>query len=407
MIRRLAALCLLTIGSIEGAFGQDVRVPQPEISTIMNEAGSQIAGSTASSVLPQELTTQIELPATHLSEIALHAFSEAGANTRSAKDAAIYRLVAPAVVLIVTRDGLGSGSLVSTQGQIITNWHVVQGYSDVAVVFKPALEGSKPTGDEIVRGHVLKYDAVSDLALVQVDLVPSGRTPIRLGDLSEMNIGSDVHAIGHPTGENWSYTKGVISQYRLGYEWKVDELKHKADVIQTQTPINPGNSGGPLLADSGRLIGINSFKSAGEGLNFAVSVEDVNRFLARSISRLPEAQINPSKQTCQSKQVFRSRNKENDSLLVGYDTNCGGKANAIYVTPDKQSDPIMLKVDRNGDGRADVIFFDYKRKGNWELSFWDENYDGHWTLVGYHPDGSLKPSRFESYETFRSRVAGR
>jgi hypothetical protein len=60
-------------------------------------------------------------------------------------------------------------------------------------------------------------------------------------------------------------------------------------------------------------------------------------------------------------------------------------------------------IDRNGDGQADVMYFDFKRSGKWDLSFWDENYDGHWTLVGYHPDGSLTPSRFESYAAFQNR----
>jgi S1-C subfamily serine protease len=77
--------------------------------------------------------------------------------------------------------------------------------------------------------------------------------------------------IGHPTGEAWSYTTGVISQYRQNYEWQAEgnSIRHRADIIQTQTPINPGNSGGPLLSDSSNLIGVNSFKSGGEGLNFA------------------------------------------------------------------------------------------------------------------------------------------
>jgi len=61
----------------------------------------------------------------------------------------------------------------------------------------------------------------------------------------------------------------------------------------------------------------------------------------------------------------------------------------------------MLRVDRNGDGRADVVYFDFQRRGKWDLSLWDENYDGHWTLVGFHPDGSLTPSSFESYEAFQ------
>jgi S1-C subfamily serine protease len=55
-------------------------------------------------------------------------------------------------------------------------------------------------------------------------------------------VGADVRAIGHPEGESWSFTKGVISQYRIGFEWGAKNDKHKADVIQTQTPINPGNA---------------------------------------------------------------------------------------------------------------------------------------------------------------------
>src|SRR6187549_3253697 len=73
------------------------------------------------------------------------------------------------------------------------------------------------------------------------------------------------------------------------------------------------------------------------------------------------------------------------------------------IVPDKQSEPIMLKVDRNGDGRADVVYFDFQRRGKWDLSLWSENNDGHWTLVGYHDDGTLTPSRFESYEAFQQR----
>src|SRR6516164_7639410 len=86
----------------------------------------------------------------------------------------------------------------------------------------------------------------------------------------------------------WTYTTGIISQYRQAYEWqaKDDPIKHKADVIQTQTPINPGNSGGPLLSDSGSLIGVNSFKYDGEGLNFAVSVEEVRKFIGRPGNRI-------------------------------------------------------------------------------------------------------------------------
>jgi S1-C subfamily serine protease len=352
-----------------------------------------------------------DVPMAKLSSIARAPFSEPTSGTRSAKDAQVYRAASPAVVLVVTKDGFGSGTLISSSGDIITNWHVVNGYSSVAVVYKPLAEGQAPTREDIKVGQVVRYDQVADLALLKAG-VPPGKTPIRIGDGNEISIGADVHAIGHPTGEAWSYTKGVISQYRLGYEWgtKDEKLKHKADVIQTQTPINPGNSGGPLISDAGTLIGVNSFKApGGEGLNFAVSVDDVKRFLTQRGNRVAPQQnaAPPDKGGCKPKEISRWRNEKNHSSVVGYDMGCTGKINGNYIVPDNKSEAILLSVDRNGDGRPDVIFFDFKRTKKWELSLWDENFDGHWTLVGYHDDGSLKPTRFESYDAFQRRLAKR
>lgn len=274
--------------------------------------------------------------------------------------------------LVATKEGFGSGSLLDTAGNILTNWHVVKGYEYVAVIFKPTVEGKEPTRDDIKRGRVVKYDEISDLALVKVSEVPPGRSPVRLGDASEIAVGMDVHAIGHPTGEAWTYTTGVISQYRQGYEWKAedDPIKHKADIIQTQTPINPGNSGGPLLSDSSNLIGVNRFKAGGEGLNFAVSVDEVRKFITRAGSRIAQApKTAKSDAGCKAKQLSKFRNEKNDATVVSFDMFCTGKDTGELVTPDDKSQAIYLRLDRNGDGHADVIFFDLKRSGRWDLSF--------------------------------------
>jgi S1-C subfamily serine protease len=369
------------------------------------ERGAPAPLDAAKDFSPDLRGIQTDLPTAQLSKVGGQPFSEAGASTRSAKDAEIYRTVSPSVVLILTKDGLGSGSLIDKSGYVITNYHVVKGYSNVAVVFKPATEGMEPTRDDMVRGEVTKDDEIADLALVKVAQVPSGRNPLRLGDTEEISVGADVHAIGHPTGQEWTCTTGVISQYRIGAEWTIENVKHKADVIQTQTPINPGNSGGPLISDSSTLIGVNTFfQRDAQGLNFAIAIDEVKKFLTRSGNKSAEEGIAAqNKNACEPKQVGSWRNKESGASIYGYDTNCSGQHNADLIVPDKQSDPIMLRVDRNGDGRADVIFFDFQRRGKWDLSLWSENYDGHWTLVGYHDDGSLTPSRFESYEAFQER----
>lgn len=408
MKSRVVALGLALFCSAPTAFAQNEMTPPSNLLMIMEEHGSPLAKKSSGAVPEIPLTTLQEigsdLPTAQLAKTAKQRFSEVGASTRSAKDQQIYRSISPSVVLILTKTGLGSGSLIGTSGEVITNYHVVKGYSDVAVVFKPTVEGQQPTRDDMKLGHVVKYDEITDLALIKVVEVPGGRNVVRLGAVSDIGIGVDVHAIGHPTGEAWTYTTGVISQYRMGYEWTIDKIRHKADIIQTQTPINPGNSGGPLISDAGTLIGINSFKVEGEALNFAISVDDVKKFLARQGNRLAQgSQPSRAKNACVAKEVSRTRNKNNDATVVGYDTNCSGKVNADFIIPDAKTEPYIMRVDRNGDGQADVMYFDFKRSGKWDLSFWDENYDGHWTLVGYHPDGSLTPSRFESYAAFQNR----
>ncbi len=331
--------------------------------------------------------------------------------TRSIKDAQLFARVSPAVVLVVTNSGLGSGSLISRDGLVLTNWHVVGGSRDVGVIFKPSRQGAQPTKSDVRRATIIRVDEVADLALLKVGVVPEKVAPIALGTVDEIGVGIDVHAIGHPTGEAWSYTKGVVSQYRLGYEWTTENSakKHRANVIQTQTPINPGNSGGPLLLDSGVLIGVNSFKAVqGEGLNFAVSVEDVRSFLSSSGNRMAqEAPVRRRGADCEAKEIYRGQNAEGTGDVVGIDLDCDGKVDAELRTPNDVSKPILAVFDRNGDGRPDVVVFDTDRDGKWEFSFWDNDFDGKWDLVGYHPDGSLRAARFESYDSVSAALARR
>jgi S1-C subfamily serine protease len=391
------------------AFAQEASILRmavpPRIETSGPDLIKPFAGGFEAIELNQSQEALNELPLSQIQKLSGERSVETGGGSRSARDAELYRVTAPSVVRILTNSGRGTGSLIGSSGEILTNLHVVKGQSQVAVVFKPATEGSIPTRDDMKLGQVIKYDEVTDLALVRALDVPKGRNPIRLGDSSEMAIGADVSAIGHPDDQAWTFTKGIISQYRIGYEW----LDHKADVIQTQTPINPGNSGGPLLSESGSLIGVNSFKkSDAENLNFSVSVDEVRKFLARKGDRsASNTEAAKAKAVCEAKELSRFRNKKNDATIVAYDTKCIGHANANLIIPDAKSESIMYEVDRNDDGRPDVVFFDLKQQKKWDISFWDEKFEGHWTLVGYHPDGKMTPSSFESYDKFRSRLAAR
>lgn len=330
------------------------------------------------------------------------------AKSRGPKEVALFKAVSPAVVLITSEESLGTGSLITSKGEVLTNWHVVGSNKEVGVIFKPALDTQKVTKNDIYRGVVVKIDQIADLALIKLTEWPANRQPVRLGSTDEISIGSDVHAIGHPRGESWTYTKGVISQFRNDYQWSggKNSFKHKADVIQTQTPINPGNSGGPLLSDTGKMIGVNSFKTGdSEGLSFAVSIDDVKNFLSRKDDRYTSVPEQPKPVICEWKTVYEGKSEDKAADLISFDTQCSGKADLEIVKPIDTLKPFYLRADRNLDGKIDLLMFSYSRNEKWSLSYWDNDFDGKWDAVGFHPDGKLKASRFEDYQGYVERIA--
>jgi S1-C subfamily serine protease len=362
-------------------------------------------------VPPQGLsTTNSRIEITNWDSFALDGFSgktainalakkitDSGAlNVRGRKESEIYRNSSGAVVMIVTDKGLGSGTYLGAD-QILTNWHVVQSASAVGILFKPTQEGAPIQANNVVRGDVVRVDVSHDLALIKVAVVPQNIRPLELGNEEEIQIGADVSAIGHPTGEAWTYTRGLISQFRRGYDWKASDIAHHADVIQTQTPINPGNSGGPLIGDSGKVLGVNSFKVDGESLNFAVSVGEVWSFLGK-VDRQDAKRTPLTEPSCRPVKLYEGRNQPNDANLVSIDTNCDGISDFFVLTPDNQSKPVQALIDSNYDGKIDIFVYARNREGRWDFSYWDTTFTGVIDLVGFHPDGKIKPSRFEKYD---------
>ncbi len=321
--------------------------------------------------------------------------------TRGPQEVALFRKASPAVVLLCTDNSLGSGSLISAD-TILTNWHVVEGHPLVAVVFKPEKEGSKISNADIVPGEVIKVDETKDLALVKVSKVPSRVTPLALGTSDELEIGADVHAIGHPTGETWSYTKGIISQVRDDFAWSDKGKSHhfKAKVIQTQTPINPGNSGGPLLSDKGNIIGVNAFKTDGEGLNFAVAVGEVETFLK---AKKTAAASSSQKDKKEPKIIFSGRNQSDSGFIQNISSAGDGFSDITILYPDDEKEPYLCVMDTNRDGKIDVWIFNPKRDGRWESSLYDTNFDGKPDLEGVHSDGKITPSRYQPYKEAKKK----
>lgn len=320
---------------------------------------------------------------------------ESRAATRGAAETRVYQKASPAVVLIVSRDSLGSGVLISADGKIVTNLHVVGDASEVGVVFKPKMEGQAIGEADVVRAKVIRRDEVSDLALIQVAEVPAGITPLVLGNSTTVQVGDDVHAIGHPTGEAWTYTRGIVSQIRRAYAWQPKgDPRHEATVIQTQTPINPGNSGGPLLDGELNVIGINSFVGEGEGMNYAVAAEDVKSFLARTEDRVATPS-RASAETCEPVVVSERPTTDPKGVQKLVDTDCDGEGDSILGIPDSKRHPMTVWVDDDGDGKLDTMFFDDRHDGVFDSALYDTDGNGKPDMRGEFRNGEDEPYRWE------------
>ncbi|WP_150249695.1 trypsin-like peptidase domain-containing protein [Nocardiopsis deserti] len=182
--------------------------------------------------------------------------------------------VLPSVVSIRTANGGGSGVVISSDGQILTNAHVVAAAEGgpIEVLFN---DGSS------ARAEVMGADPVSDIAVIQAE----GRndlTPAALGDSEQVGVGAEVVAIGSPLGLSGTVTTGVVSALnRPVNTGQSGQTSTVINAIQTDAAINPGNSGGPLVNMNGEVIGINtaiagiSQDSGSVGLGFAIPINQV------------------------------------------------------------------------------------------------------------------------------------
>jgi len=204
----------------------------------------------------------------------------------------IYERGAPGVVTVFSvfggglldgeeQQGVGSGFVVGSDGEIATNAHVVTDGEGEDLERADAVYVQFADRNQ-VEAEIVGVDPNTDLALLRVD--PGGLTlrPLPLGSSSSLRVGAPVAAIGSPYGEPQSLSVGVIS----GLDRSIDSLTGFSigGAIQTDAAVNRGNSGGPLVDARGRVLGINSqirsTGGGGEGVGFAVPVDTVKRVLA-------------------------------------------------------------------------------------------------------------------------------
>jgi serine protease Do len=179
---------------------------------------------------------------------------------------------AAAVVMVRTPTGPGAGFIITPDGYVITNDHVIQGDTKITVVvFEKGADGTlrKRFVEEV---RIVATNPFEDLALLKLE--GQKDLPIAyLGDSDDVRAGQACYAIGNPLGLERTVSEGIISTLTRVAEGRTH--------LQTTTPVNPGNSGGPLFNLKGEVIGVVDLKESwlAEGLNYAIPVDRVKRFL--------------------------------------------------------------------------------------------------------------------------------
>lgn len=169
---------------------------------------------------------------------------------------------------VIPRKGNGSGVLISPEGHLLTNEHVISDADEIQV---------KLGTGKTFKATVIGKDALTDLAVLKIE----GKTVfphVPIGDSSRLRVGEWVVAIGNPFGLGITVTSGVVSA--INRDLSVDRSRSYKDLIQTDASINPGNSGGALINARGELIGVNTaIIPYGQGIGFAIPVNRAKRII--------------------------------------------------------------------------------------------------------------------------------
>jgi len=296
--------------------------------------------------------------------------SDPATSTDEQNNIEVYRTLSPGVVFIHStsysrdffgfvepQEGSGSGSILDQQGNILTNYHVIEGAQKLSV----SMGGKKDYPAVVVGG-----DPDTDLAVIRLTEKPAGAlTAVPLGDSDKLVVGQKVLAIGNPFGLDRTLTTGVISGLQRPIRARNNRLIEGA--IQTDASINPGNSGGPLLDSHGRMIGINSQilspSGSSAGVGFAVPISIAKRVVPQLLQngrvRRPKLGIN-------TRDVSMIRNQVDlpvsDGVLIVNVARGSGAANAglrgIQQTEmgDIELGDIIVGVDNDKVGNSDDLF---------------------------------------------------
>jgi len=229
-------------------------------------------------VIPRSAITSVTKAAVAGASVAAAAAATGQFYTADAKPAtprdvsSLVKQIGEAVVEVKTPGGLGSGFFINEDGYLITNFHVIEGETEISVEVYLQRDGhlDRETYKQV---KIIAINKFHDLALLQIEDKNAPKfKAVTLGSADALNVGDGVFAIGSPLGLERTVTQGILST-------KTRQLEGEL-YLQTSTQINPGNSGGPLFNLAGEVVGVTNMKiTFGEGLGFAIPVELVKSFL--------------------------------------------------------------------------------------------------------------------------------
>lgn len=313
----------------------------------------------------------------------------------------LYSSRVTSVVFIDSDYGLGSGIVISESGHIITNYHVVEDLSseDLYFYFYDGIQNYNDLIEEsdAFEGEILYIDKSKDLALLKVDTSQANIYPIEFADPQSTSIGSQVFAIGHPTGEDitnpmlWSFTEGIINRIAreewsygvgglLGWWRGEDNYTVNANTIFTQTPINSGNSGGLLMNAQGQMIGVNTWSDDSMmNVSGAINVDEVIAFIADSgintNSKSPRKNIQLEREIVFNlEEVVEPNGDEGFVYHTYFDRN---EISVELIVPANEDDAVYILLDLNLDGTGNVVLYDIEEDES--FSYWEIDID----LDGY------------------------
>jgi len=222
---------------------------------------------------PSAPTTTTEEPPTAPAVAApgaLYQGARPGLEEQSVRE--LVKLLGEAVVQVRAPSGLGSGFILNEEGYLITNFHVIEGETQLSVEVYHVRNGQLDRRS-YKQIRIVAMNKFQDLALLKIDDKDAPKfASVPLGDSDVLAVGERVFAIGSPLGLERTVTEGIVST-------KTRQLMGEL-YLQTTAQINPGNSGGPLFNLRGEVVGVTNMKLAfGEGLGFAIPVEAVRYFL--------------------------------------------------------------------------------------------------------------------------------